>query len=484
MTRLALLLSASLALGAQGAGPQEPPKASRPGAEYHAPSLLTPAGRIIREIQEHQEAVANLETLCDTIGPRLTGSERLLRAQDWVEARFRAYGLQVLPREAYEFGPTWTRGTESARLLTQSGLRLTVAQLGWSPATPGALRGEAVYLDPAHPEEALELLGTLKGKIVLLGRWNPGENFSESEARTTARRRLLAALGTEGAAAVLMTSDKADGLLNMNGSPRPRALSWLPKIPTGFLTLESMGLLKRLCARRERVQLEVELGGILGTAPVRAFNTLAELRGSEHPEEIVLLGAHIDSWDLGTGATDDGTGVVAVLEALRALQATGLKPKRSIRAVLFSGEEQGLLGSTAYVQAHAAQLPNYQAVLIHDLGTGRVQGFSLQNQEGLRPFLARAIAPLQEWGVKDLPLESSRDSDHAPFVARGVPAFFGVQAQADYFFTTHHSQADTFEHVQPEHLVQGAIALAVTAWELANMAERLPHGPSEEAAGH
>ncbi|HET7041152.1 MAG TPA: M20/M25/M40 family metallo-hydrolase, partial [Gemmatimonadales bacterium] len=189
----------------------------------------------------------------------------------------------------------------------------------------------------------------------------------------------------------------------------------------------------------------------------------------------VILGAHLDSWDLGTGATDNGTGVAGVMEALRAIEAAGLEPRRTIRVVLFSGEEQGHFGSKAYVEAHRAELPRVQAVLVFDLGTGKVRGFALQGREDSRRLMAAAIAPLNDLGVVELPLERSHDSDHASFTDAGVPAFFAVQDTLDYFRVTHHSQFDTFDRVDPAQLVQAATAMAVTAWELATMPARLPH---------
>ena len=223
------------------------------------------------------------------------------------------------------------------------------------------------------------------------------------------------------------------------------------------------------------VTAEINLPSTTSAKPVQAFNIIGEIRGSEKPDEVVIIGAHMDSWDLATGATDNGTGTAAVLEALRAIKVMGVAPKRTIRGILFSGEEEGDLGSHAYVAAHTAEMPNIQAVLIDDLGTGRINGWSLQRFENARPLMAKAIAPLNELGVTALPLEWSRDSDHAAFTAVGVPAFFGVQDVEDYFTVTHHSQFDTFSHVKPDALIEGATAFAVTAWELANMDERLPH---------
>jgi Zn-dependent M28 family amino/carboxypeptidase len=209
---------------------------------------------------------------------------------------------------------------------------------------------------------------------------------------------------------------------------------------------------------------------------VQAYNVVGELRGTEKPDEVVIVGAHLDSWDLGTGATDNATGSAIALEVLRALQATGLKPKRTLRVILWSGEEEGLLGSRAYVEAHKAELDAIQAVLVHDMGTGMVRGFDLQAREDSRSFMAQAIAPLNDLGVRELSLRVMNSTDHAPFDRAGVPAFAAIQDAVDYFEGTHHSQMDYADHLQADQLVQGAQAMAGTAWELLNMAGRLPQG--------
>jgi len=239
---------------------------------------------------------------------------------------------------------------------------------------------------------------------------------------------------------------------------------------------EPYKMLLRQVTRKEPVRLELSLGGAFSAKPVQAYNVVGELRGTEKPDEVVIVGAHLDSWDLGTGATDNATGSAVALEVLRALQATGLKPRRTLRVVLFSGEEEGLLGSRAYVEAHKAELDTLQAVIIHDMGTGMVRGFDLQAREDARGFMAQAIAPLNDLGVRELSLRTMNGTDHAPFDRAGVPAFAAIQDPVDYFEGTHHSQMDYPDHLQPDQLIQGAQAMAVTAWELLNMDGRLPHG--------
>ena len=478
MPRLLFALVASAVLLAQApALTQETGKPTREGAEYVAALATSPAAKVMAEVRDHQQAVANLQDLCDEIGPRLTGSDRLVKAHEWMEAQMKSYGLVNVHREAYDFGPSWTRGEATARIIGHNGMSLQVAQSAWSPSTKGPLKGEAVLLGGKTMDDVMGLLGHLKGKIVIMG------GFPKAEGDPKGRRgkimKVFSALRTEDVAAIILGSEKEGGFMTMTGSPK--AGRFLPHVPAGFMNKEHMNMLKRLLEKHGSLELELNFGGVASEKHVQAYNSIGEIRGSEKPEEVVILGAHLDSWDLGTGATDNGTGSVAVLEALRAIQVSGVKPKRTIRVVLFSGEEQGIFGSKAYVKAHADELNNIQAVLIDDLGTGRIRGFAMEGREELRPYMAEAIAPLNELGVRELPLEQSEDSDHAPFVEAGVPAFFGIQDNEDYFTTTHHSQADTFEHVKPEALVEGATVMAVTAVELANMGPRLPHKAVEKS---
>ncbi|HEX2636930.1 MAG TPA: M20/M25/M40 family metallo-hydrolase [Gemmatimonadales bacterium] len=453
---------------------QAPPPATRPGATAVAASDTTATARIIREIAAHQHAVSDVEHLADVIGPRLTGSERLLRAHAWAESTLTARGAVNVHREGYAFGPSWTRGPARARLLTQNGGTLTLAALGWSRPTPGPVRGDLLVVTGRTTAELERFIGRFKGRIVTFGETPP--IGADSVAYHALRDRLALAMREEGALAYLAPAGKKEGL-GMTGGPVWRLGSWAPQIPFAFVAMKDYMLIRRAADRGERVTLELDLPGTTSRAPVRAFNTVAELRGTDLSDEVVILGAHLDSWDLGTGATDNGTGVAGVMEALRGITAAGLEPRRTIRVVLFSGEEQGHFGSKAYVEAHRAELARVQAVLVLDLGTGKVRGFALQGREDCRRLMGAAIAPLNDLGVVELPLERSDDSDHAAFNDAGVPAFFAVQDTLDYFRVTHHSQYDTFERVDSAQLVQGATAIAVTAWELATMPARLPHGP-------
>jgi len=456
-------------------GQVPPPPASAPAAAKPPQHPEGVPGQLTRAIAEKGRHLADLQELCDTIGPRMTGSDRLRRAQAWASAKLTAMGAVNVHEEAYGFGHAWTRGEERARLLTHNQVPLMIAQQAFTPGFDKPVQGEVMEPGDFKLETLQALKGQLKGKILLRGmtpRPAPGPPRPDPKAQDA----LTQFLKDEGVLAVLTMSNKAYGLLTTGGGPGREP--GRPSIPGGTLTQEGFKQLQRLLARKEPVRLELMLGGKLSKAPVNDYNVVGELKGSEKPEEVVILGAHLDSWDLGTGATDNGTGSVAALEALRALIALPVKPKRTIRVVLFSGEEQGLLGSKAYAEAHKPEMDRIQAVLVDDMGTGRIRGWALQGREDLRAPLAAAISPMNDLGLRELPLTRVGATDHASFLPFGVPAFSAFQEAEDYHTHTHHSHVDTLERVQPEALTQGAQALAVTAWELAN-APALAHKAPE-----
>ena len=214
----------------------------------------------------------------------------------------------------------------------------------------------------------------------------------------------------------------------------------------------------------------------MGSKPVQQWNTVAEIKGTERPGEVVILGAHLDSWDLGSGTTDNGTGSMVVLDAARTLARSGLKPKRTIRFVLFSGEEQGLLGSRAYAAAHAATSDSIQAVLVLDNGTGAITGQALQGRkdlEGLWKQLLAPVAALEADSVRDA---NKMGTDHLSFLPYGVPGFNFDQLRRGYNHT-HHSESDTYDKAVAGDLKQATAVMAVTAFELANLKDLLPRGP-------
>ena len=452
---------------------QAAPPASRPGATAIAPSDTTAWARIYREIQSNQRAIADLEYLTDNVGPRLTGSPQLVRAHAWAESLMVARGMTNVHRESYRFGRSWTRGPAAGRFITQNGKPITLAALGWSKPTPGPVRGDVLMVSARTLPELQGFIGQFKGRIVIFDEMPP--RGPDSLAYFALREKLAIAIRDEGALAFLAGAGKREGL-TMTGGPEWRLGTWNPQVPFAFVSTVDYTEIKRAIWRGEKVTLEISLPSTTSASPVQAYNSVAEIPGTDLRGEVVILGAHLDSWDLGTGATDNGTGVVAIMEVLRAIQSTGLKPRRTIRVVLFSGEEQGHWGSKAYVEAHKAEMDSIQAALVLDLGTGKVRGWALQGREDSRTLMGSAIAPLNDLGVVELPLERSGDSDHASFNDVGVPGFFAIQDPLDYFSITHHSQYDTFDRVDRAQLLQATTAVALTAWQLANIQERLPHG--------
>jgi hypothetical protein len=487
-----------------GAGCAIALRAQEPSSPPEKPVMVTEATvaadqQIMAEIKEHNGIMANLEYLSDMIGQRLTGSDNLKKANQWTREKFGEYGLGNTHMESWQIAHSWTRGTARGRILSPAEHPLTLASYGWASGTEGVVRGPVVYVKASTLEELQSYKGKLKGAIVISAEpamlpqpdqpaINPMLVPYRDSFLLVAPRRAAERPGpgnrkfiqerndffkAEGVSATLVDSRKPDGLLNMTG--RGGRNYTISPIPAAFTTSENYSLIWRLL-QRGPVEVEIEISNTWSERPVEVYNTVAEIPGSEKPEECVILGAHLDSWDLGTGTTDNGTGSVVLLEAARALQKLGLKPKRTIRFVLFSGEEQGLNGSRAYVEAHKDQLPKISAALIHDTGTGKVISMGLMNNYQDMEIMEQVVAPLHSLGLLELSERAMGGSDHASFNAAGVPGFYAIQDAAQYF-QTHHTQADTFDQAHEADLMEGAQVVAVWAYNVAQLPDLLPRKP-------
>ena len=259
--------------------------------------------------------------------------------------------------------------------------------------------------------------------------------------------------------------------MTMSGSPNRVA-----PLPNIVISHEDYTLLERLIAHGVTPRLEAGVENKVGKSRVQQWNTVAELRGSELPGQVVILGAHLDSWDLGTGVTDNGAGSMVVLEAARILARSGLKPKRTIRFILFAGEEQGLIGSRQYAAAHAAEADSVQAVQVIDNGTGRIVGQALQGRSDLAELWQALLVPVAHLGATAVREDVKTGTDHLAFVPYGIPGFNFDQEPRGYSHT-HHSESDTYDKAVADDLRQASAVMAVTAWELANLGELLPRGP-------
>ena len=455
--------------------------------------------QILREVREHSQAMENLEYLSDNIGQRLTGSPQLKQANEWTRDKFTQYGLTSAHLEPWTIARSWTRGTSSARIVSPAEHPLTIAAAGWSPSTPGAVQGPVVYFDAKKKEEFAKFHGKLQGAMVIYqepASLSPPQPADPNTAMLRPMQEPPAKIGEpplpdpydallqaakertefwkqEGVAAVLRDSNKPHGLLNMTDVSLEKY--GIGPIPVAFITGEGYRMIFRLL-KHGPVQVEIAMTNTIVDQPLEVYNTVAEIRGSEKPDEFVIIGGHLDSWDLGTGSTDNGTGSIAVLEAARALAKLQLKPKRTIRFVLFSGEEQGLYGSQEYVKAHQSELEKVSAALVHDTGTGRVLTLGLHDNYQDRELVDQVLAPLHELKLLEPSMARSFGTDHLSFDEAGVPGFYCIQDLAEYRLT-HHSQSDTFDKVWKDDLNQGAEVLAAWAYNTAQLAALLPRRP-------
>ena len=450
--------------------------------------------KVLDEVNAHSELMKNLEYLTTEIGPRLTGSAQMNRASDWTLQRFKDYGIEA-HLETTEIPHAWTRGQDLAEITAPFARPLEIRAAGWSKATDGPVTGNVVFLDLSNPSELEKQKSKLKGAIIMTrlpaalpaeseipnnaydavippsrGVPNPG-----GRARFRERQQMMQAAADAGAAVALMDSGKRDSLFNMTAFSRYQP----SHVPIAFLSHEDYSLVYRLL-QRGPVTMKVNLTGTFSPNPAKTSITVAEIKGSEHPEERVIIGGHLDSWDLGQGAIDNGTGAMATIEAARTLRALGWKPKRTITFILFTGEEQGGIGADLFVKNHESEIPKMDAALIHDLGTAKVFTIVLENQYETVPLVQEIYQPLQEiFGLDALDTRYYGSSDHVEFLDKGVPSYFCLQ-KPDHYGQAHHSQADTFDKVIPDEINQGAALLAAWAWNVSEMPTALPHHAAHE----
>lgn len=417
---------------------------------------------LLGEIEQRNHLMRNLEELCDDLGARLTGSQALRQSQHWAMAKLRDYGLVNVHEESYDLGKAWTRSESRARLLNANQQKLDVEQKAWTSASVGKVRGEVVILQVKSLAEFELALPSLAGKIVL-ALSTPTPNTEQKKNFDAYSREYNALIQRAKIAAILFVSERDGNMLDMSGGPNARY-----KHNVGIISKEHAHLLQRLIARGVQPKAELQFGGQFSAKPVLAYNVIAEIRGTVWPDEMVIIGVHQDSWDLGNGATDNGVGVVLALEVARALRASPIAAKRSLRVVLFSGEEQGLLGSKAYVKSHADELTQVQAMLTVDSGAGRIIGFPDMQVDHWYSALSDIAKANEELRDLDIAYGISNGSDHSSFFEQGIPAFSAMQEPLDYLSHTWHSQVDTVDHVKPEYLLHNAKILSLVTWGLLN----------------
>lgn len=473
-------------------------------ADDLAKAKLATDVKIIEEIKTGNQIVENLRHLSDVIGPRLTGSPALEKANHWTAEKFKEYGLSNVKLEPWEIPIGWTRGTASLKLVEPVERTLLAVSGGWAPGTEGEITGPVVLFEARTRKDLEKYRGKLKNAVLLRGkpatvapvtdpRYGAGSRRPQREPRKDGetppvrdnrefesfQNELTEFYKTEGVAAALRDSGKPHGLLVTGGGFRETADRITAKgtLPTLFVPHEHYAYLYRLLTEHKlEPKVTVSVTNTFSDGPVTVYNTVGEIPGSEKPDEYVLIGGHLDSWDLGSGTTDNGTGSSVVLETARALGALakqGIRPKRTIRFVLFSGEEQGLHGSKQYVKQHSDELAKISAALIHDTGTGKVTHLYTMGRTAILPVLGPELESLKTIGFEGLVTESTGGTDHLPFEAKGIPGF-PCKQEVDEYRYTHHTQSDTFDKAKPANLVQGAQVLAVTAFRIADLPALLP----------
>ena len=467
------------------------------------PSLQTPAvdptlAAIKAEGLRSPEAQRLFHTLTDAIGPRLSGSPGHLAAARWAVDRFNEWGLTGARLDPFPFGRGWTLEKLTAEMTTPRYMPLLAYAEAWSPSTTGAVRGVPVYVGDSTADEIDRLGARLRGAIVLA--YRPQSEFLRADRMepsvgppgspvTTGNPpypdassampavQLLARLQTLGAAVVLRPGAMEHGTVRVQGNRSTAA----DAVPTVVLAAEQYNMLVRLTQAKTPLQLQVEVAARFQPGP-DSHNVLAEIPGSDPKlrDDIVFLGAHLDSWHTAAGATDNADGVVAVMEAMRILKTLDARPRRTIRVALWSGEEQGLLGSNAYVAKYLADEGSRRRISVYindDPGAGPTYGFYMQGNQAAKGIFDDWLEPLRDLGVRRNVIEGINATDHLAFDGAGIPAFTVIKDFKNYDTRTRHTNADFADAVGEDDLKQSAIVLATVAWRAATRDEQIPRRP-------
>lgn len=492
---------------------------------------LTTVSRIRGEGFRNSRVMEYAEALTDRIGPRLTGSPNMKKANEWTRDELTKIGLVNAHLEPYKFGRGWSSDSSSVRMLAPDVQQLYALPMAWSPSTNGPIRAKVMKAKLESKEDLEKHKGKFAGAILMIAEpkeMKPQEKaalerYDEAElqklaeyaipsARDEARRgelmkrrelrkQLAQFTIDEKVAAVVSPGNGEGGVFRVQGGG-----TWRDDEPIGVpavgLAPEHYARIARLLDDKTEVELEIDVRAQYHDQDLNAYNTVADIPGSDKKGEVVMMGAHLDSWHTGTGATDNAAGVVVMMEAARILKALGVTPKRTIRIALWSGEEQGLLGSRAYVEEHfakraepkdpeQAKLPSWArtekgelvkkpdfaklaAYFNVDNGTGKIRGIYAQENAAAVPLFTAWLAPFHDLGATTVTMRNTMSTDHVPFDDAGLPGFQFIQDEVEYSTRTHHTNWDTFERLQREDLMQAAVVVATFVWEAANREQMVP----------
>lgn len=409
----------------------------------------------------------NLRRLTDEIGGRVTGSPEMAKAVEWAAGAFRASNIDV-HTEKYTLPTTWSEGDTRLELLGPVKFPIRLKSTGWSPATPpGGI--DARVIDVGYgTEDDFAKAGALNGSVILVYT-DIGSTWADL-FREYMRDPAILEHALKGGAAAILWMGARERLLpyrdtnSLNGE--------IDKIPQAVLAREDAKRLARtIAAYPGKVRVHLDMPNKIG-GPIEQQNVIGEIRGFEKPDEAVILGAHLDSWELGTGALDDGCNAVLVIEAARAIKATGLLPRRTMRFILFSGEEQGTIGSREYVKVHRAELDRVRAMITFDEGVGRVTGYSLGGRRDIEAGVREILKPLESWGANNHTYDAFFGTDNLDFLLQGVPTLVANQEEANYL-PNYHAASDTLDKVDMRELKLHTVLAALTAWGIADRTEPL-----------
>jgi carboxypeptidase Q len=450
--------------------------------------------RIRAEGLERSNVVELFRTLTTVIGPRLTASPQHREAAGWARDTFDAWGLANAHLETFEFGRGWTLEGLTLELIEPRYFPLIGYPEAWTPSTAGVLEGQPVYIGEATVEQIRGMAGQLRGAIVLPyppqtafiteDRLQPADHAESvrigaprsPRSQPAAGRGMNALLNEVGAGVAFEPTAGQHGTVFVLGNRNTPD----DATPSIVLAAEHYNMLVGLVRSEKAVRVRVDLRTRYHEEDTNGYNVIAEIPGTDPAvaDEIVLIGAHMDSWHSSPGGTDNADGSAAAMEAMRILQAVGARPRRTIRIGLWAGEEQGLLGARAYVERHIENDPagraRHYVYLNDDPGAGATYGWYLENNAGLKPIFDAWLEPLRDLGVKKNVMEEIGSTDHVVFNRAGVPGYNTIKDYVDYDVRTHHTNTDFPERIRDEDLMQSAIVLAVFAYNAAMREGPLP----------
>jgi carboxypeptidase Q len=458
------LMALAVALGVKA---QNKASAKGPNEDGTKPALVKIAGEGMLDSHAYQY----LTELSDDVGARVTGSPQAQKAIEWGLAKMKAIGLENVHTEKWQLWRGWTRGTAEAEMLTPIRRPLHVDAMGWTGSTPaGGAEGDVVAVNLFDLDSEMKNMARLTGKIPLIVlRGEPNKSFIQLFAqlgdflRAAGKAGVIAVIGGQGGGKSAGMNLTHTGILGLDADFA---------VPVVSMTAEDQGQLERYLARGLVPRVRFNVQNTFTNGPVESANVVGEIRGRENPEQVLVVGGHLDSWDLSEGSTDNGMGSSCTLGAADAIVRSGMKPRRTIRFVLFTGEEQGIDGSFAYVKQHQAEMANHLGSLILDNGQGPVRSFQMGGRDDLVDafkLFAAAISDIREVKVDD---KVEDGTDTLPFSIAGLPGINMDQDSPEYQYT-HHSAADALEAVKPEVLAQDATLMALAAYWIGDRPERL-----------